>query len=383
MIYIYIIAVIILPVILSILSPAWTIYLLAFTGPLLIGADASDAMGFLLGKVDITSLRVVGSLIGAILIIMLSSRRSARFARVGTPYILFIIYISISLAWAPSVLYGLRTIAKLAALFLLMVAVGVTIDDEKKLNRFLNCITLSCLLSALIAIYCQKMGMNTDSNYLTLPSMSPAVFSANMLVGFIVSLNKAYKKTTMKVLLVLIYIAVIIAANTRITIAAMFVILSIYGFLKMRGVFKVVLPVASVTAFLMLFLMVDKFRNRMFLGTKSVSLESQQGVNNAMSHLAGSGRFAAWDQIMERYFEPHMLTGSGIGTTQNYYYSSNLKIGAIHSEYVRLLAETGLIGIILFLLSMFIYFLIIRRNMKNVKDDKSKYLMGLVRYLLI
>jgi O-antigen ligase len=144
----------------------------------------------------------------------------------------------------------------------------------------------------------------------------------------------------------------------------------------MKGVFKIAIPVASVTAFLMLFLMVDKFRNRMFIGSKSVSLDSQQGLNNAMGRLHGSGRFAAWDQVMERYFEPNKFTGSGIGTTQNYYYSSHLKIGAIHSEYVRLLAETGLIGTSLFLMSMGIYFLHIRRNMKNATHNQSKYLIG-------
>jgi O-antigen ligase len=375
MIYIYILTVIILPVILGILSPTWMIYLLAFTGPLLVGADASDVMGSLLGRIDVTSFRVVGSVTGALLVILLSFGKSWRFIRVSLPYILFIMFISVSLVWAPSALYGLRTIVKLVALFLLMVAVAITIDDEKKLNTFLNVITVSCLLSALIAIFCQLKGMNPDSK-LTLPGSSPAVFSANMLVGFIISLNKKNSSTVRKSILVVFYMAVIIAADTRITITAMFVILSVFGFLKMRGVFKVVLPVASVSAFLMLFLMVDKFRNRMFLGTKSVSLDSQQGVNHAMGHLAGSGRFAAWDQVLDRYFYPNMLTGSGIGTTQNYYYSSHLKIGAIHSEYVRLLAETGLIGISLFLLSMCLFFLTIRKNMKLTEGDKSKYLIA-------
>jgi O-antigen ligase len=95
-----------------------------------------------------------------------------------------------------------------------------------------------------------------------------------------------------------------------------------------------------------------------------------------VGHLAGSGRFGAWEQVLDKFFYPNMLTGSGIGTTQNHFYSSHLKVGAIHSEYVRLLAETGLIGLFLFLLSMFIYFIIIRRNMKNAAHDKSTYLMG-------
>lgn len=376
MVYLYILVVIILPVFFGVLSPVWMIYLLAFTGPLLIGADASDAMGFLLGRIDVTSLRVVGSVTGAILVIMLSFRKSIKFLAVGVPYILFILFILISLVWAPSVLYGLRTIAKLVALFFLMVAVGITIDDEQKLNRLMNVITCSCLLTAFIAIICQVTDLSS-SQKLTMPGMSPAVFSANMLVGFIVSLNKKYSNVMFKALLVIIYIAVIIVADTRITITAMFVILSVFGFLKMRGVYKFVLPVASVSAFLMLFVMVDKFRSRMFIGNKEISLDSQQGLSNALDRLAGSGRFSAWDQVLDKYFYPNMLTGSGIGTTQNHFYSSQLNIGAIHSEYVRLLAETGMIGTFLFLLFMFICFLLVWQNMKNARHDKSKYLMGI------
>jgi O-antigen ligase len=376
MVYLYILAVIVLPVFLGVLSPVWMIYLLAFTGPLLIGADASDAMGFILGRVDVTSLRVVGSVTGAVLAIMFSFRKSIKFFTVGMSYILFILFILISLAWAPSVLYGLRTIAKLVALFFLMVAVGITIDDEQKMNRLMNVITCSCLLTAFIAIACQVAEVS-PSQKLTMPGMSPAVFSANMLIGFIISLNRSYKNRVIKALLVVIYIIIIIFADTRITIAAMFVILSVFGFFKMRGIFKFVLPVASISIFLMLFLMVEKFRSRMFIGSKAIALDSQQGVSNALDRLAGSGRFDAWHQVLDNYFYPNMLIGSGIGTTQNHFYSSHLSIGAIHSEYVRLLAETGLIGTFLFLLFMFNCFLFVWRNMKHAEHDKSKYLMGI------
>jgi hypothetical protein len=283
------------------------------------------------------------------------------------------LFIAASLAWAPSVLFGLRTIVKLAVLFFITVAVGVTIDDEKKLNRLMNAITLSCMLSASIAIFCKIFGLAADPK-LTLPGMSAAVFSANMLVGLIVTLNKDYHDKASKAFFVAIYIAVILAADTRITIAAMFVIFSVYGFFKMRGLLKVALPVVSASAFLMLFLLVDKFRERMFIGTRSISLDSAKGLNNAMDHLAGSGRFGAWHYIMEKYFYPNMTIGSGIGTTQNYYYSLHLGIGAIHSEYVRLLAESGLFGTFLFLLSMLFYYLVVRRNMKREKNGKHIYI---------
>ncbi len=366
MIYLSIFVVVLLPMIVAVVSPAWMIYLLALIGPFPIGGDASTEIGFLFGKIDLTSLRVLGSIIGAGIIIISYFDRSTKILTACFFHILFLLLVATSLIWTTSVIYGLRTIAKLVAPLLLLVATGITINDDKKFNRLLNIILLSCLLSALIAITTNILGITKDPK-LTIPGVSAAVFSANMLIGLIVALNKESKNKILKSIYIGVFICTILFANTRITIAAMFIVLSIYSLLRMKGILKLVIPFLSISGFIMLFLLVDRFRNRMFLGSDIVSFESAKGIKSAMGRVAGSGRFAAWDYVMEKFFKPHMAFGSGIGTTQQYYYSSKLGIGVIHSEYVRLLAETGLVGIFLFMLSMFFYYLRMKRNMMKFR----------------
>lgn len=375
MIYISIFVVVLLPMIVAVVSPVWMIYLLALIGPLPFSGDASAGIGFLLGKIDLTSLRVLGSIIGAGIIIISYIGRSTKILPACFFHILFLLLVATSLIWTTSVIYGLRTVVKLAAPLLLLVAAGITINEEKKINRFLNIILLSCLLSALIAITAKILRMTNDPE-LTIPGVSAAVFSANMLIGLIVALNKETKNKILKSIYICIFISIILVSNTRITIAAMFVILAIYGFLNMKGMLKLIIPFLSISGFLMLFLLVEKFRNRMFLGSQNVSFESAKGFKNAMNRVAGSGRFAAWDYMIEKFFKPHMALGSGIGTTQQYYYSSNMGIGAIHSEYVRLLVETGLVGLFLFILSMFFYYRHMKRNMIKFRI-KYIYSMGI------
>jgi hypothetical protein len=68
-----------------------------------------------------------------------------------------------------------------------------------------------------------------------------------------------------------------------------------------------------------------------------------------------SGRFAMWKTVMDKFFWPSPLTGSGLGATQTWFYHGNyFGLMVEHSEYVRLLADTGIVGLGLYLLTVFI-----------------------------
>ena len=70
-----------------------------------------------------------------------------------------------------------------------------------------------------------------------------------------------------------------------------------------------------------------------------------------VDHIDSSGRTAAWKTVLDRFFWPSPLTGSGLGATQAWFYRGSYEgLMVEHSEYVRLLADTGLIGLGLYLL---------------------------------
>src|SRR5271170_4426384 len=97
----------------------------------------------------------------------------------------------------------------------------------------------------------------------------------------------------------------------------------------------------------------------MFFGDES----SDQLLDNplkAASGINGSGRFSLWDQALSKFFAPHPAIGSGIGSTQEYL-ATGSSAGVVHSEYVRLLCEVGVIGLTLFAFALLSYFWRLRR----------------------
>jgi hypothetical protein len=88
-----------------------------------------------------------------------------------------------------------------------------------------------------------------------------------------------------------------------------------------------------------------------------------------------SGRTAAWKTVLDRFFWPSPLTGSGLGATQAWFYRGSYEgLMVEHSEYVRLLADTGLVGLSL-------YLLIVLSSMKSLWAIYRRASHPLTRYL--
>ena len=71
-----------------------------------------------------------------------------------------------------------------------------------------------------------------------------------------------------------------------------------------------------------------------------------------ISNINSSGRFDMWKYLMDTFFWPRPLFGSGLGASQLFLTSYPYLFGVNHphSDYVRLLSDTGLIGLTLYLL---------------------------------
>lgn len=101
-----------------------------------------------------------------------------------------------------------------------------------------------------------------------------------------------------------------------------------------------------------LFLLPD-VRAKMFNGHES-QIESTQLVLHpediSTGDIDSSGRFTMWQVVMDKFFWPNPIIGSGLGSTQAWFYGGGyIQVKIEHSEYVKLLSDTGIIGLGLFL----------------------------------
>jgi len=317
------------------------------------------------GQLNVVAMQVFGICLCCILALVGEMGRAAGAARYYRWHVLFLVFCILSLTYASSTAYGLRMIAKLSAPLLFLIVVLTSVRSADDVRRIQGSILGGGIVLIGLALLAKVFGIRSDPNAVDTgisglgpPGMGPPVFSAHMLAVAMLALALYIARPRLLTLaLVVACAASIIGALERTSAAAMYVGFSVILFFGTRGIWRVLLPTAGMLGLPTLLIFSDAFRRRMFYGVTS-SDALLQDPNKAIGELNSSGRFALWDNVLTHFFRPHPVMGSGIGATQEYLYAiSATGRGAVHSEYVRLLCEVGVIGLCLFAIAMFAYLL--------------------------
>jgi len=373
---------------LVLVRPVGLAYLSLLIGPIPLsfsGADLIHGMG--VGTMSITTIRILGLWMALFMLIGMSLNKAGKYISLYRFHLAFLVFVVISIVWAPSAVYGFRMVAKLSLPLMFMLLVLVSVKDSDQLRRMEIVIVISALINMAIAV---ALRASVTSSHFTVPGMSAAPFSAHLVVVSMLVLATVICKKQKLALSVLVCLALaVLGAFTRITIGAMFIGSSVVLFLSLRGISRFFLPVAGVIGLPALFLLNDRFRNRMFIHGDEIDLSLvERDPTAALSQIHGSGRFDAWDSALNQFFYDSPLFGSGAGATQHYFYSSsNSALGVIHSEYVRMLSEVGIIGLGLFVLAFTFYFFRMLRIYRQTKrSEYARYPLAacgaLVSYLI-
>lgn len=159
--------------------------------------------------------------------------------------------------------------------------------------------------------------------------------------------RRDYRSLALAVLLA----ALCFVATNRTTLLALVVGGSILCLLEYRRLSVVLLPALYLVLGAVVML-VPSVRQKMFYQPDKV----QSGIlleTNVLSNkqFNDDGRYAMWTEVMNRFFWPSPVLGSGLGATQAWFYSGDAedvlhtKLKVEHSEYVKLAADTGAIGL--------------------------------------
>lgn len=294
---------------------------------------------------------------GCVFYLIQNFSSSAPAVRRFVPHILFLTYACVALSWAPSLSFGLRTFLKLVGPFLFVLVVYGSTRSAQHVDGLQKFIVRMGLFVCLVALLSTALGL-ASHQVLTWPNVTPALFSAFLLVPFSISFCRALCAGGRHWLVSAAFSVCILASVTRITIAAMFVSAAIAFALTKRGAQRFIVPLAVGAAGILLFLTVDRFKEEMFLNRAddvNVS-EFLSDPAETGSLIVGSGRFEAWDVTLHRFYKTSPIFGSGIGATQKFFYESTTgHIGVIHSEVVRILCELGSVGLVLWFSVLFSY----------------------------
>lgn len=382
-------ALIALQVLLALVSPVGLIYLSLAVGALPLTFGDEGPINGALGKFDLSAFRLLGLWLAACIVLVVQGARAVPYLNRVRFHVLFLLFCLAAMAWSPSIDYAMRMFAKLSSTLLFVLLVMTVITTREQLRLMERLIMLSGVGLALLAVGLLAGGVKVSKVGLTVPGVGPALFSALLVVVAVLAVASIkYQHHIRNLLIALLSAAAVLAAFTRITIAALFVGCSTVLLIGSRGILRVLLPISALIAFPLLFLFNETFKKRMFFGTRDLTPDAVLSDPSLLfAHLHTSGRSGAWGMVLGKFFEPSPALGSGLGATQNYYYSQTSGIGVIHSEYVRLLSEVGITGSVLFALAALAYLWRLGRIYRRSRDaDTGRYALAafgaLVAYLV-
>jgi hypothetical protein len=346
-----------------------------------------------IGPLNVVAMQLFGFVLACLVAVVTQIDRTSLQIRNCKWHIAFIAFCLLSILYAPSAVYGLRMIAKLLGPLLFMIAILSVTNSEAELQNMQRAIFGSGVIILALALYARAAGISSDPNFsmtglsgLGPPSMGPPVFSAHMLpVAMLALATYLCKPRTTTLILLIASSAGIVAALQRTSAGALYLGFSTILFFGTRGVRRLLLPILPVLGLPALILFSATFRERMFFGDASPQ-ELLANPTKALASVNGSGRFGLWDIMLRKFFDPSPITGSGIGSTQDYLYTA-AGAGVVHSEYVRLLCEVGIAGLVLFVVAAISYLLrlrtyVARSNGESTRVPALAALGSLVAYLV-
>lgn len=274
-------------------------------------------------------------------------KRSPQWSPAIIFYLIYIIWLVVGLSYTPAPGYGFRVILKYLYPLLIMLFASTAVRDKEV---FLKA-GIGARIVALISIgvffipYVGRLfpgvfwyGTASSIHYIFMCAFSLALFYYTQ-----------EKKKNLLLCILFMFPCILWVLRTSImgmTLALMTFFFFKYKMKSLPVIFSVfILFIVAVFA-------IPSVREKMFVNSENVSIEQFQRGEISKDDINSNARFGMWEHLENRFYEGKELVGSGVGSVQNYMYS-NFVFGGLkvpHNDYVQILCDSGIIGIVLYLL---------------------------------
>jgi O-antigen ligase len=162
-------------------------------------------------------------------------------------------------------------------------------------------------------------------------------------------------------------------AFTRISMAGLVVAVAFLVSLSARStVLKVMIPVALCVVFVSLFFTIDLLKLRMFKSREvSFSSIARSNPEQIGDMLLTSGRTMLWKQAGEKLFSKSPVIGKGLGSVDSWLETRSPPT-RLHSEYLRLLCDLGIVGLSLYAAAILHFFLRIHQVWRSAENAQVR-----------
>jgi len=296
-------------------------------------------------------------------------------------FFLFILFCIISFTWTQDTVFGLRMLVKLLAPFLFLIGILVYFgsEDTAKSERFIIFLAVVVLLLGVFNLLSQgALGPLKGTkgwgggDVLSAPYMSPANFSFFM--GTVALISLANFICVRKMIFFILYVAfsgAVLWAYTRISMAGLLIGSAMLVFMLLKSTMtRIIIPSTMAVLLLVSVFTVDSIRSRMFFNAQEISLSTALSNPNTLAEsINTSGRTYLWGEAYKHFKHSSEITGAGIGSVDKWLESFR-RTDALHSEFIRLYFELGMLGLLFYVMALIQMYSISFRIYRNY-DDKT------------
>lgn len=273
-------------------------------------------------------------------------KRSPQWSPAIVFYLIYIIWLVVGLSYTPAPGYGFRVILKYLYPVLIMLFASAAVRDKEV---FLKA-GIGARIMALISIgvsFIPYIGLLFPGVFWYAPAK--AINNISMCV-FSLALFYYTQEKKKNLLLCILFMLPCILWVFRTSIMGTTLALMTFFFFKYR---LKSLPVifSAFVLFIVVVFTIPSIREKMFYDDSGKSIEQLNSGQISMDDIDSNGRFAMWEWSLNKFFYGEELTGAGTGNLQETFYALRHPFGSIricHNDFVQILCDNGLIGIVLF-----------------------------------
>lgn len=317
-----------------------------------------------MGGLDANGIRLLAVCAGFGLVLLVSPKvRAAATSKAGRWYLLFLIYISFTLPMSAVPNDGARLYLKLWYPFLIFIGTVGLADTRVKLEKLMDVVLWSAAAIALIATpitILQGRYYHDPSGFIRIAGVigySP--FSFYLLIAMLMALSRyIVRRQSMYLVLAMVLGFWLVLTFTRITLLATMVSVLAVSLLEIsRRGWRAVAGGAMVAAVVGIPLIPAVLKRSLGFVPGPVELLQLMANPAALyNSINWQGREILWPIVYSKFLASPVI-GLGLGmssaiTRENFPAEAGT---VVHNEYLRLATDTGVIGVALFAVAMFVW----------------------------
>ena len=206
------------------LAFTWPMGLICFsllTGAMPVTFGKGGQLGGDFGRIDLYAIRLLGLWIAALIVVLFNTQRLSKYLIKFKFHALFIFFSIVTLLWAPSMVYGIRMVAKLMAPYLFLLLVLAAVSTRKQIERIEGLMLLTGVLAILVEVASRLAGYSFEGKTgLGIPGLGPAPSSAHLAILSMLAFSGfRHSGSKTHLILTICFVGAAAAGFTRITIA--------------------------------------------------------------------------------------------------------------------------------------------------------------------